>query len=55
MFIKKHFFKTLQKLAWFSWQQEIQTDIIVFVIVHDNKLRDGGYFRLNLILKKKLV
>ena len=31
------------------------SNIIVFVIIHENELHDGGYSRLNLILKKKLV
>ena len=31
------------------------SNIIVFVIIHDNELHDGGFFWLNLILKKKVV
>ena len=31
------------------------SNIIVFVIIHDNELRDGGFFWLNLILKKYVV
>ena len=35
--------ETLQKLASLSWQHETQ-NIIVFVIIHDNELHDGGFF-----------
>ena len=30
-------------------------DIIVFVIIHGNKLHDGGFFWVSLILKKEVA
>ena len=31
------------------------SNVIVFVIIHNKELHDGGLFWLNLILKKKVV
>ena len=33
----------------------IDSNIIVFVIIHGNELHDGSFFWLNLILNKKVV
>ena len=51
---KLAFLRDLTKACLLSMETR-DSNIIVFVIIHDTEFRDGVFFRLNLILKKHVV